>query len=200
MVDKARVKEQIRMAFAAVEYPGDWCLRGSNEGDEPFLVVRDFKGKTDWHTLDLGFIDQSPDGLASALSFFSDEAFHFYLPAYMIADLDDLLERSNPVFHLTHGLDDSSRRERINPRRFGERTWADHARCKFAMFAREEAAAIAAYLKFKAETDAFNREDIEQALRNYWNERIAELGAPPNGGPATPLANSGVTERPPSVS
>ena len=179
MIDKERVKEQIRMAFVTVEYPGDWCLRDSNEGDEPFLVERDFKGKTDWRALDTGFIDQSPEGLASALSFFSDEAFHFYLPAYMIADLDDLLERSNPVFHLTHGLDDSSRRERINPRRFGERTWADYTRCKFAMFAREEAAAIAAYLKFKAETDVFNREDIEQALRNYWIERIAELGAPP---------------------
>ena len=29
---------------------------------------------------------------------------------------------------------------------------------------------------------------------------IAEPGAAPNGGPATPVSNSGVTERPPSVS
>ena len=121
MPDKETVKQQIRAAFTRVEYPGDWCLRGSNEGDEPLWVERDFKGKTDWRTLEPGFIDQSPDGLASALSFFSDEAFHFYLPAYLIADLDGNLERSDPVFHLTHGLGAASRRERIN------RSLATHA-------------------------------------------------------------------------
>ena len=31
-------------------------------------------------------IDRAPDGFGSALSFFSDEAFRFYLPAYLIAD------------------------------------------------------------------------------------------------------------------
>jgi hypothetical protein len=72
MADKEKIKDQIRTAFATVEYPGDSCLRGSNEGDEPFLVEQDFKGKTDWRTLDPEFIDQAPDGFSSALSFFSD--------------------------------------------------------------------------------------------------------------------------------
>ena len=200
MPDKETVKEQIRAAFAHSEYPGDWCLRGSNEGDEPFWVERDFKGKTDWRVVEPEFIDQAPDGLASALSFFSDEAFHFFLPAYMIADIDDRLERSNPVFHLTHGLDDTSRNERINPRRYGERTWFHRISCKYAMFTKLEAAAIVGYLRLKAESDSFHREPIEQALRNYWIPRMGELGAPPNGGPGTRLGNSGVAEGPPSVS
>ena len=182
MSEQERVKEQIRVAFADVDYPGDWCLRGSNEGDEPYRVERDFKGKADWRTADPKFIDQSPDGLASALSFFSDEAFHFYLPAYLIADIDEKLERSDPVFHLTHGLDDASRRERINPRRYGDRTWFDHVSCKFAMFNRQEAAAIAAYLRLKADADSFQRDAIGQALLNYWTSRAGEPAAGGNAG------------------
>lgn len=74
MAEQEELKEQIREAFGTVEYPGDWCLRGSHEGHEPFLVERDFKGKTDWRTVAPAFIDQAPDGLASALSFFSGRA------------------------------------------------------------------------------------------------------------------------------
>jgi len=173
MHDKDAIIAQIASAFAAVEYPGDWCLRGSNEGDEPFLLEKEFKGKTDWRTLDPAFLDRAPDGYASALSFFSDEAYHFYLPAYLIADIRGQLESSNPVFHLTHGLDESSRHERINPRRYGERTWFEHARHKFAMFCRAEAAAIVAYLTWKRDEDECERQRIDEALKNYWYDRAA---------------------------
>jgi hypothetical protein len=122
-VDAETVKVMIRAAFAGVEYPGDWCLRGSNEGNEPYLLEQEFKGKSDWMPLDPAFLDRAPDGYASALSFFSDEAFRFYLPAYLLADIDGRLESANPVFHLTHGLTDSGRAEKVNPRRYGERTW-----------------------------------------------------------------------------
>src|SRR5262249_39757422 len=120
---------------------------------------------------DSEFIDQSPDGLASALSFFSDDAFHFFLPAYLIADIDGRLERSDPLFHLTHGLENSSRTERINPRRYGERTWFDAARCKFAMFTRQEVQAIVEYLNLRAESTPSERKTVDEALKNYWNER-----------------------------
>jgi hypothetical protein len=167
------VKEQIRCAFVAAEYPGDWCLRGSNEGDEPFLLEKEFRGKTDWKTIDATFLDQAPSGFGTALSFFSDEAFCFYLPAYLIADVDALLDRSNPVFHLCHGFDDDSRGKRVNPRRYGERTWFDEAKHKFAMFNQIEAAAIVAYLRFARERDEFDQKMIDQALKNYWFDRIA---------------------------
>jgi hypothetical protein len=172
-VNVAELKTQIYDAFADVAYPGDWRLRGSSEGDEPYLLEQDFKGKTDWRKLDAEFIDQAPGGLASALSFFSDEAFHFYLPAYLIADLDGLLERSDPVFHLCHGLDVASGNQRINPRRYGERTWQDEAKHKFSMFNDAEAAAIAAYLQFIRQRDECNQELIDQALSNYWLIRVA---------------------------
>jgi len=173
MVDREALAAQIAKAFAPVEYPGDWCLRGSNEGDEPYLLEKEFKGKTDWRALGAPFLDQAPNGFASALSFFSDEAFHFYLPAYLIADLRGQLDRTEPVYHLTHGLDEGSKGRRINPRRYGERTWFEDARHKFAMFSHEEAAAIVAYLRWKRDEDEIERQRIDEALRNYWNDRAA---------------------------
>jgi hypothetical protein len=115
---KQELKALIAKAFAANKYPGDWCLKGSTEGCEPYQVEQEFKGKKDWQALDSKFLDQAPGGLASALSFFSDEAFRFYLAAYLIADIDNRLENVDVLFHLTHGLDNKSRSKKINPLRY----------------------------------------------------------------------------------
>ena len=115
MSDLASVKAQIENAFAGGVYPGDWCLTNSREGTEPGLLEEEFKGKTDWRTLDPSFIDQAPDGFGTALSFFSDEAFRFYLPAYLLADLDEKLKQANVVFAVTHGFDNESRGNTQSP-------------------------------------------------------------------------------------
>ena len=162
------LKALISKAFAMNEYPGDWCLKGSTEGDEPYRVEAEFKGKTDWQSLVPGFLDEAPCGLGSALSFFSDEAFRFYLPAYLIADIDGRFERVNVLFHLTHGLDNETKNKKINSQRYGERTWADAAQYKFSAFSLEEKKAIVMYLKFKYATADFDKHAIEQALNNYW--------------------------------
>jgi Family of unknown function (DUF6714) len=166
------LKAQIRKAFARARYPGDDKLRGVGEGDEPFCVERDFRGKRDWQSLSAQFIDQSPDGLASALSFFSNEAFRFYLPAYLLADLDGQLQHSDPLFHLTYGLDRQSAQKRINRQRYGAETWSGYAQQRFAGFTREEAAAIVAYLEFKRSEGARLRE-VGEALESYWRRRAA---------------------------
>lgn len=171
------LKDQICAAFADVEYPGDQRLRGSDEGDEPFRVERDFQGKRDWRSLDAKFIDHSPDGLGSALSFFSHEAFRFYLPAYMLADVDGRLDKVNPVFQLTHGVDDNTRRERINSLRYGGRVWFEHASERFDAFTREEAAAVVAYLTFKRDPEDFYCASIDEAIKNYWHTRSTLLAS-----------------------
>jgi guanosine-3',5'-bis(diphosphate) 3'-pyrophosphohydrolase len=175
-VDLAAIKTQIHEAFADVEYPGDWCLIQSREGTEPALLEEEFRGKTDWRTLEPSFIDQAPDGFGTALSFFSDEAFHFYLPAFLLADLESALNQAHPVFALTHGLDNASRHEKINPRRYGERTWFEHARHKFAMFNSQESEAIVGYLTYKLHTDTLMDSEkvrVREALDNYWTTRMA---------------------------
>lgn len=168
-----RIKARILSAFAAIERPGNWALRGSSEGEEPFLVEKAFRDKEDWRTIDPTFLDQAPDGLASALSFFSDEAFRYFLPAYLLADLEGKLQEVSPVFHLCHGLDDATRNQTVNPRRYGARTWFDARRHQFAVFTAEEARAIVLYLRHKAEHDDAGRGEIEEAIKNYWSERAA---------------------------
>lgn len=164
---------RIAAAFANVPPPPAWCLASSREGDEPALLERDFRDKRDWRLLTPEFLDWAPDGFASALSFFSDEAFRFYLPAYLIADLNGRLQRADVLFHLTHGLDEVSRNQLINPVRYGSRTWFDAARYKFAMFDEAQAAVIVSYLEDRvahADTDV-ERVSARQALDGYWRRR-----------------------------
>jgi hypothetical protein len=179
MVDANTLKAEIHAAFKDVAFPGDWNLQGSDEGDEPFLVTEEFAGKDEWQSLEASFLDQALSGYGSALSFFSDEAFHFCLPAYLIADVDELLECASPVFHLCHGLDDRSKNVLINPRRYGEKTWSEYAEDRFAMFTRTKASAVVSYLRFKWQADEFERASIESALRNFWSMKAGEAGTAP---------------------
>jgi hypothetical protein len=147
-----KLKEQIRIAFASVRYPGDKQLRGSDQTDEPFAVEHEFYGKSDWQVLSSEFIDQVPKGLGTALGWFSDAAFRFYLPAYLIADLDGTLEHSQPLAYLIDQFE------------------------RFAAFSREQAAAVAAYLEFKLASLKMpyarqQRRKIENALLSFWYVR-----------------------------
>ncbi|MEI7036613.1 hypothetical protein [Fulvimonas yonginensis] len=118
LVDAAALKTQVRRAFDDVE-PPPWCLAGSAEGTEPALLAREFTAVLDrhWSELAPAFPDQAPGGFGSALWFFSDEAFRFYLSAYLVAALDGQLAQADPVFHLTHGFTQAGTRP-INPRRY----------------------------------------------------------------------------------
>lgn len=76
------LEAQIRGAFESTPPPDSHGLRGSGEGDEPFLLEAEFRQVPDWRHADVAFIDRAPDGFGSALSFFSHEAFRYYLPGY----------------------------------------------------------------------------------------------------------------------
>jgi hypothetical protein len=167
------IEAEIRQAFAGNERPGNWALRGSNEGEEPYLVEKDFADKPDWRGLDAAFLDQAPAGFASALSFFSDEAFRYFLPAYLIADLKGELQRADPDFLLGRGLEDATRAKPHNPRRFGDRSWRDAVGHRLGTFTPAESRAIVSYLRFKAATDEFSRRNIEEAIAAFWAERAA---------------------------
>jgi hypothetical protein len=173
MHNKENVLKHISTAFSAAAYPGDDRLRGSDLGDEPYQVEQEFRGKRDWRILDARFLDEAPGGLGSALSFFSQEAFRFYIPAYMSADIRGQLERVDPVFHLTHGLERSSMHHRINPELYGDLTWFEYGRLNFLIFTFEEAAAIVDYLCIRREESEFDRKIINEALENYWNGRVS---------------------------
>lgn len=172
--ERERVKALVAHAFSDTPRPSDSALSDSHEGDEPLLVAQEFRGKQDWRSLEAGFLDQSPEGLGSALSFFAREAFRYFIPAFLLADLDEKLEHADPLFHLWNGLDDETRHETVNPRRYGDRTWLEEVSTRFAVFSRSEVAAIVAYLEYKAISDEFSRPKIRQALKNYWLPRLRE--------------------------
>jgi hypothetical protein len=174
----------IRDAFGKSEYPGDPYLQGSFQGCEPFEEVGPFQGETDWTRLEAEFLDAH----AGALSFFSQEGFRFFLPAYLVADLHGRLRTADPLFHLTHGFSDSSvqvpakgrtfrkkigKSALVNPRRYGAMTFHDYAKYRLSSFTREEAAAIVAYLECRQKdaSNSFEKEAIDAALDSYWRER-----------------------------
>jgi len=190
MGNTEEVVEKIRSAFGGNEYPGDQYLQGSSEGCEPFEEVGPFQGRRDWQAIEADFLDAH----AGALSFFSEAGFRFFLPAYLIADLEGRLQYADPLFHLTHGFSDGEveaptkgrtfrikfgRSQFVNPRRYGAMTSHDHACYRLSVFTREEAQAIVAFLQFKRQADPLAQEVIDAALHSFWLEqaRSAPEGA-----------------------
>jgi hypothetical protein len=182
--DKQQVIEHIRQTFHDTEHPGDPFLQGSHEGCEPGESVAPFIGVTDWSAVDPMILDAN----YNALSFLSEGGFRYFIPAYLIADLEDQLQTADPVFHLTNGFSDQvvnlpagqriykktiGKSAFVNPRRYGAMTWHDHVRCRLSVFTREEAQAIVAYLEHKRDADShgLNTEEINAALDSFWRDR-----------------------------
>lgn len=163
---------RIEQAFANVQYPGDNDLTESTYGEEPPALVEEFRGKDDWRKLDSGFLDQAPDGWASALSFFSSNALRFYLPAYMIADIRGELASSDPAIRLCSSLTPLGEKQKI-AKMWGGGTMGERARAEFANYDAQQVSAIVAYLMWKLESIGGYDPTIEQALENYWLEREA---------------------------
>ena len=179
-----QVSQVIRETFAGTPYPGDRFIQGSAEGSEPFDEVVPFQGKTSWAAIEPAFLDQR----ASALSFFSEGGFRFFLPAYLLADLQGKLELAEPLPHLTRGFWNltvpltvkgrvfhrlTGRSALMNPLRYGALTGEDHARFRLSIFSREEAGALVAYLELKRDLDprGFDAPAIDAALERFWRER-----------------------------
>jgi hypothetical protein len=187
MGDKEDVLQKIRAAFGANEYPGDAYLQGSNEGCEPAEEVEPFQGKTNWESIEAGFLDAH----ASAPSFFSEAGLRFFLPAYLVADVEGRLKTADPVILLTLGFSDmevnvemgnrkfvvrSGKLELINPLRYGAATFYDYARHRLSIFTREEAQAIVAYLEYRRDFSPHSpdKKQIAAALDGYWLERASK--------------------------
>lgn len=190
MNDKQTIIEKIHSTFQELAFPGESFLQGSFDGEEPFDEVTPFREHKTWAAIESSFLDAH----ASALSFFSEAGFRFFLPAYLIADLKEELLTADPVFHLTHGFFDftvkipaggrvfdvkSGKSTLINPRRYGAMTTNDYARYRLSVFTREEAGTIVAYLEYKRNhnPDGFDQPRIDAALELFWRERAHS--APP---------------------
>lgn len=178
MPEVEALKNLIRQAFADVLYPGDGNLVAhADYGDEYTWTKEAFRGLDDWRTLESAFLDNPLDGRGNALFCFTPPAFRFYLPAYLLADLDKQLERVDPAFSLYFGLTDAdqakptSRKTRLEARHRGGLTQFDVRSQRFADFTPAQVDAVVAYLRYKLKElslyDA-SRQHITQALQSYW--------------------------------
>ena len=143
---------QISAAFDAVSYPGDDNLTDSSYGEEPEALAREFKGKHAWQALDDEFLNQAPEGWGTALSFFSPEAFRFYLPAYLLADIRGALDTSDPAVRLCMFVTPQAEGKRIATL-WGGGTMGEHARRTFSGFDCDQVRAIVAYLRWCLDRD-----------------------------------------------
>jgi hypothetical protein len=163
--------QRIQEAFSEVAYPGENNLTDSF-GEEAEALVLDFGDKKDWRLLDPGFLNQAPQGWGSALSFFSGKALQFYLPAYLIADIEGTLEIGDATSRLCMFVTPIMEKKKL-ARFYGGGTLGDHARKEFELFTRQQVSVIVEYLLWKLETEGYNP-TVEQALENYWLERDDE--------------------------
>ena len=185
MSEPEPVIQQLREAFGQNAYPGDAYLQGSFEGCEPGEEIGPFVGQQDWRALPAKVLDDH----SGALSFFSEAGLRFFLPAFLIADLEGKLRVADPLTTLTHGFSDvtmdlpvgdqvfqvrSGKTALINPQRYGAVTFYDYVRYRFSVFTREEAGAICAYLQLKLEaSEDYGKPAIQAALDSFWLERAA---------------------------
>ncbi|MFN8459465.1 MAG: macro domain-containing protein [Anaerolineae bacterium] len=181
------VIQAICTAFGRNDYPGDHFLQGSFEGSEPYEAIEPFKGLTDWQAIRPELLD----ACYTALSFFSEAGLRFFLPAYLVADVQDALPTADPLFVLVHGFSEVSVRHQTqagpfirrstgrtvfwDPRRYGA---ADLLRLRplaLVDFQPGRGQAIVTYLHYKRDTDAYHlhTEAIAAALTSYWLERAA---------------------------
>ncbi len=158
-------------AFPATRQREFVALVNTTRGHEPMAVAQAFRDKADWTTLDPDWLDAVPDGLSTALSFLSDEAVCFYIPAFLSADLNGRLGSADPVFALTHGFAHGVGEERIHPRQ--PRTWSDYARDRWSGLTPPQAQAVVLYLEWRAVSRAtpLERTGIAEALAAYWYAR-----------------------------
>lgn len=171
-MDSPKLIQQITLAFRNVSYPGDDHLTDSTYGEEPAALIRDFSGKTNWQDLSSEFLDQAPDGWGTALSFFSGAALQFYLPAYLIADINGQLFIADPMPRLCTSLTPLGGMQKI-AKVWGGGTMGDYARRDFAPYDPSQVQAIVDYLWWRLESDeTADYITIEQALENYWLERV----------------------------
>jgi hypothetical protein len=167
-LDKEELILKITKAFTENEFPGNDNLVAPSHGEEPDLIRNHFLGQNSWNKLSPEFIDYD-----EALSFFSDKAFRFYIPAFMIADLNEQLEYNIPYVRLCSFLSPESENKKM-AKIWGSGTMGERAKECFKHFSDEQVNTIIAYLHWKLVQDKDNL-IIEQALQNYWLKRTKNI-------------------------
>ena len=140
--DPAKVlilKEQVKAAFAEVPYPGDGnIVQGSSlEAKE---IESFFRGKR-WEEITLENLNSNPPMDPSAgPSFMTEQAFHYYLPAYLMITIDSKPEADVIPEFTVHRLSIPEIAE-------AERSWYQSRVVRFTRAQRRAVKAVLEYVR-----------------------------------------------------
>jgi hypothetical protein len=154
--DAEKTKDVIRQTFSKVQYPGDDKVFAEGVEDSYMEArVGEFRGKH-WQDIHSITIRECVD----CFIFFTPEALHFYLPAFLIEYLDPK-EHEEVVMSLVFLL---------SPSIVDEKDWGEHDRSKFRLFDAEQRKAVSLYLQCIQEhdPDLFDKEYLTSVIR-FWD-------------------------------
>lgn len=152
-----KFRKMVEEAFGGLSFPGPNRLVDSRS-DEAVAVASAFRDCSDWRTLDSDFLNSAPEGLGTALNFFSPEAFRFFLPAYLLADIEGKLPFVEPDFSLCYPYSD-----------FGGNK--DDFENRNSIFSPLQCKVIVEYLKLRL--CRCDDPMIENALKGFWIPRCS---------------------------
>lgn len=168
--DAAAILAKIEAAFPAHRAARFEPLVDSLQDGEPLLTAEAFADKDDWTSLEGRWLDEAPDGWASALSFLSDEAVCFYVSAYIAADIRSELERVEPIFQLVSRVESLSQGQAVWLG--GADTEAGGWKRRWSSLSTEQATAIVHYMEWRIERDGgFIASLASEALATFWYGR-----------------------------
>ena len=136
---KAVVIRQIEEAWADVPYPGDENIFTPDSYDDEDIV--NYFHSTTWR----GHDPVALRAHSSAFTFFTPVAFHYWLPAFMIAAIENPDEADVILDYIPRSVSNQYARER------------------WLLFTETQRNAVAAYLRFQIETFG-DRVESEKAL------------------------------------
>jgi len=147
---REHLRQRIRDAFRDVPYPGDGNIM--YDGPDPELVQMTFEGRH-WKELsNEDLVIQS-----SSICVMTPEAFHFYLPAFLLASLGPPEVADFVLTAIEYML--------LEPAPKGSWLFEDAQ-----LLDREQRAAIREFLEFFRDLEGDSFGEIETALRTRWQE------------------------------
>lgn len=128
-----KLKQRILTAFDDVPYPEG--LIAPHECDECYEIRKTFAG-SDWKTIDPKVLEEN----FGIISLFSSQAFHYFLPAYLIYSLNRFSEKDNTTLEFTVYA--------ITPGKEAVENRFDYWRERFEEFNSEQMSCIYEFLDF----------------------------------------------------
>lgn len=153
------LKHEVSAAFEDLKYPGHDRVLDPDSHPGRIDEVEGYLGR-EWHTLDDDFLNMHTEGL----SFFSRDAFAYYVPAFLLHALRSIHHPGDAVGSLIHSLDAGRPGSSL-------RAWKT---ARFNTMTQPQRIVIAKVLARIAEksADLSDRKQAATALDRYWHNYL----------------------------